>query len=262
MADSDHFLEGGYMSSVVRRGNTVRRPKKPWSATVMGLLRHLRERGFAGVPLPIGFDDEGREVLEFVEGEPGNYPLAPYMTSETVLVEAARLLRDFHDATLSYRAPRDAIWQFSDPDEREHEVICHNDFAPYNMVFREQRLRAIIDFDTAGPGPRIWDVAYAAYRFVPLSADPHSEALGWRLPYDRGELLRAFCDSYGLERPETLLPTVERRLEALLSLIAQGAAAGDPRFEQVMAEGHHENYQRDISFINHNRRLLAQALDN
>lgn len=54
---------------------------------------------------------------------------------------------------------------------------------------------------------------------------------------------------------------MERRLEALISLIERGVAAGDPRFERVVDEGHRENYELDISFINRNRRLLARALD-
>ena len=49
-------------------------------------------------------------------------------------------------------------------------MICHNDVAPYNTVFVDGRPRALIDFDTAGPGPRVWDIAYAAYTFVPLGA--------------------------------------------------------------------------------------------
>jgi thiamine kinase-like enzyme len=36
-------------------------------------------------------------------------------------------------------------------------VICHNDFAPYNLVFTDWRPHAIIDFDTAGPRPRAWN---------------------------------------------------------------------------------------------------------
>ncbi|MFI2076838.1 MULTISPECIES: hypothetical protein [Streptomyces] len=29
-----------------------------------------------------------------------------------------------------------------------------------------------IDWDTAGPASRLWDVAYAVHGFIPLSADP------------------------------------------------------------------------------------------
>ena len=82
-------------------------------------------------------------------------------------MHAARLMRRYHDATVGYAPPDGAVWQLQ-ATPGPHEVICHNDFAPYNLVFTNWRPHAIIDFDTAGPGPRIWDVSYAAYRFVPL----------------------------------------------------------------------------------------------
>jgi hypothetical protein len=45
------------------------------------------------------------------------------------------------------------------------------DFAPYNHVFRDGQFVGAIDFDICYPGPRLWDLAYTAYRYVPLT--PH-----------------------------------------------------------------------------------------
>ncbi|MDD6792702.1 MAG: phosphotransferase, partial [Thermobifida fusca] len=78
------------------------------------------------------------------------------------------LLRRYHDATVGFVPPRDAVWQL--PERAPREVICHGDVAPYNTVFRTGLPVAFIDFDAAHPGPRLWDLALAAYRFVPLSA--------------------------------------------------------------------------------------------
>ncbi|MFD2351725.1 phosphotransferase [Nonomuraea ferruginea] len=75
------------------------------------------------------------------------------------------LLRAYHDATTGFTPPGDAAWYF--PPRQPAEVVCHADIAPYNCVFRDGAPVAFIDFDTAHPGPRLWDVAYAAYRFVP-----------------------------------------------------------------------------------------------
>ena len=44
---------------------------------------------------------------------------------------------------------------------------------------------ALIDWDFAAPGPRAWDVAFAAYRFVPLVSDQAAVGLGVVLPVVR-----------------------------------------------------------------------------
>lgn len=44
------------------------------------------------------------------------------------------LLRRYHDATVGFVPPRDAVWQL--PERAPREVICHGDVAPYNTVFR------------------------------------------------------------------------------------------------------------------------------
>src|SRR5688572_484699 len=94
-----------------------------------------------------------------------------WVRTEQVLTDVARALRQWHDATVGFSVP-DATWNLSPPGPRE--VICHNDFAPYNCVFRDGRFVAAIDFDFCSPGPRLWDIAYTVYRYVPLM--PPAEA--------------------------------------------------------------------------------------
>ena len=219
-----------------------------------GLLRHLEARGFDGAPRFLGVDDRGREILTFITGEVGSYPLPAYMWSDEMLASAARLLRSLHDATLGYVATDGAVWQFSDPDPARHEVICHNDVAPYNTVFVDRRPRAFIDFDTAGPGPRVWDVAYAAYTFVPLASFvPRAD--GRVVPYDpaqhaeeRARRLRLLGSAYGLQIGD-LLPTVVRRLEAVCELLIERAEAGDDTYQRLIAEGHLDHYRREVAFV-------------
>jgi aminoglycoside phosphotransferase (APT) family kinase protein len=86
-----------------------------------------------------------------------------WVWSSVVLTDVARALRQWHDATCQFDLV-DAVWGF---DAREPgEVICHNDFAPYNCVFRGGRFAGAIDFDLCSPGPRLWDIAYTAYRYA------------------------------------------------------------------------------------------------
>jgi aminoglycoside phosphotransferase (APT) family kinase protein len=49
------------------------------------------------------------------------------------------------------------------------EVMCHGDFAPYNVTIVDGEAFGIIDFDTLHPGPKMWDIAYAVYRWVPFT---------------------------------------------------------------------------------------------
>ena len=62
---------GTQPSNARRRGDVVSyREAGPWSTTVLTLLRHLEEAGFAGVPRVAGsgFAAAGREMLSYVPG--------------------------------------------------------------------------------------------------------------------------------------------------------------------------------------------------
>ncbi len=170
-AQAEEPLAGGNSTTVVRRGDTVRRTAGPWTPTIQALLRHLRAQGVTGVPEPLGTDEQGREVLSFLPGDVAHYPLPEWVWDESVLRDAGALLRRVHDASVGFLDARTAapVWQTA-PHEPA-EVVCHNDVAPYNMVFRDGTLVGLIDFDTASPGPRIWDLAYLGYRLAPLVAD-------------------------------------------------------------------------------------------
>ncbi|WP_237176567.1 aminoglycoside phosphotransferase family protein [Paenibacillus xylanexedens] len=176
----EEVLKGGNVNHIVRKGNNVLRPTGYWSPSVHELLKHLEKQCFEGAPRFLGIDDSDREIITFIPGEvSGNdYPeLEPYMWSNETLVGIALLLRRFHDATEGSTLITKGKWQLSYIDDREHEVICHNDTALYNVVFQKGAPLALIDYDMAGPGPRMWDIAYSLYTSVPLasfSPDPTS----------------------------------------------------------------------------------------
>jgi aminoglycoside phosphotransferase (APT) family kinase protein len=197
MTDSQP-LGGGNNTAVQRDGNTVLRACGPWSPFVHLVLRHLAAHGFHEAPVVIETTGS-TERLSFIEGEVGNDPLKPEVQTEAVLIEAARLLRRLHDIGASLTVPPDAVFQLPLESDQPRQVICHNDFAPYNCVFRGGHLVGIIDFDTAAPGSRLWDIAYAVYRFVPMITDGHARLSGWNPIPDRAARLRLFCDTYGLD---------------------------------------------------------------
>lgn len=161
-------LKGGNSSTVVRIGDKVHRSTGSWTVTIHKLLNQLRDQGIMEVPEVFDFDDQGREVLSFIQGDTGNYPLPDWLWSNNLLHESFSLMRKIHDAT-SIEDFEDAVWQ--QPVHEPQEVICHNDFAPYNMVFKNDHVVGLIDFDSASPGPRIRDFSYLAYRLIPFGED-------------------------------------------------------------------------------------------
>lgn len=212
------------------------------------LLAHLAEVGFAGAPKPYGLSADGRdELVEFLPGVVGHDFGAPEVRSDASLVAAARLLRGLHDATAGFVREAGDVWQL--PTREPAEVICHGDAATYNTVFRDQLPVAFIDFDTAHPGPRVWDAAYTAYRFVPLYAPDEVEH---SLPVpEAGRRLGLFADAYGLSEVErAALPGVAaERLRALVACMRKHAAAGHPAFSRHVAEGHDRRYLTDARWI-------------
>jgi len=92
-------LTGGTANrgNVVRIGDTVRRPLRETSPAAHALLGHLERAGFPGAPRFLGIDEEGREVLSYIEGVAPTPPYPPWALTDRALVEVARLLRDFHD---------------------------------------------------------------------------------------------------------------------------------------------------------------------
>lgn len=248
MAENEELLTGGGVNRVTRLGDTVRRPVGPWTPAVHRLLDHLAARGFAGAPRAHGLTEDGaREILDYLPGEVGHYPLPPEARSDDALRAAAALLRAFHDASADFPHRPGDVWQL--PPREPVEVVCHGDTATYNCVFRDGVPVAFIDFDTAHPGPRIWDVAYTAYRFVPLHAPGSVE--GTLPPQEQGRRLRLLADAYGLTPDErgTLVRTVSDRLHGLVRFMNERAAAGDAAYARHLADGHHRLYLADADYV-------------
>jgi phosphotransferase family enzyme len=236
--DIEQPLTGGnFDGEVVRVGDTVRRRAGPWTPAVHALLRHLDQVGFVGAPRAHGLDERGREVLDFIPGEAGRIPMEPYMRTDAVLTGVGRMLRALHDATAELVVPGAAAWRQAAADPGPTEVVCHNDWAPYNAVFREGRLVAFIDWDFARPGRRVWDLAWAALTWVPLWA---GEAAGPR----RASRLRLLCDAYGIVDRDEVVPAIRARVERTAAWIEGGAAAGDPVHVRLRDEGHAHGYRR------------------
>jgi hypothetical protein len=196
---------------VVRVGDTVRRPVSDRMEAVHALLAHFERVGFDGAPRALGTDERGREVLSFVEGDPA-LELVP--AADHVVADLGALLRRMHDAQAGFTLPVGVSWPARPIPPRPDDVVCHHDLFPPNVVFREGRPAALIDWDLAGPAPRLYDVASAANHWAPLR--PDDQAAAWGLGgADRGGRLRLLCDAYGLAAADrvALLDVVAHRNE-------------------------------------------------
>jgi len=221
---------GGNFSQAVRVGDTVRRRAGPWTPAVQSLLAHLEAVGFTAAPRSLGLDERGRAVLEYLPGDiHGGWPepMPPWMFEDVrTLKRAAELLRRYHDAVLTFRPPPDASWHQVAPGT--HELICHNDWSPYNAIFRDHEPTVMLDWDHTGPGSRVWDVASSAYTWVPLSPKSGELSLG-----QKAARLAVFCDTYGEVEPAAVLDVLPEQLRFVAHLVQTKASGGDPGAQKL-----------------------------
>lgn len=254
--NSGQALTGGNMSPVWRIGDTVHREAGPWTPHVHRLLSLLHARGVTGVPTPVGMDAEGREVLTYLPGDVGSSPLVGRQRCDSILVQAGRLLRAIHDATVEVADHWRTGWRA--PVREPVEVICHGDFAPYNCVFVDGDLVGVFDFDFAHAGPRAWDLGYALYRFVPLADPTHAEGFG--SPVEQAGRMRLFCDAYGMTDRSGLYEVVTARIQFMVDFLLEGQRIGDPRRIANIAAGHLAVYQHDLAYVERHRAVFESAL--
>jgi hypothetical protein len=230
MMDDEQVLASDGVTYVVRVGDTVRRPTRPFTATIQTYLKYLHAGGFHEAPIPLGYDEQGREVLSFVAGDVPQEPLPDYACTDEVLVRLGRLIRRLHDAAVDFTPPIDAVWGgvpgtpgdvvplFDKP-----ELIAHQDYCPGNVVFRDGLPAAFIDFDLSRPTTRVVDLVNAMYWWTPLM-HPSDRPPAMR-DADVPARVRILADAYGVtaEQRALIVPTALRR--AANSLPAMRAAA-------------------------------------
>ncbi len=216
---------------VVRIGDTVRRPQRSWSAATHALLLHLQAVGFEGAPRFLGVDSRGREVLSYIPGTAVVEPYPDWVLTDDALVSAAELLRAYHDAASTFD-PSPHAWAPSLPDDFVDTVVTHNDMKPDNVVFRDGRAVALIDFDLAGPGSRAWDVACAARLWAPLRPRVYIFDTRRGLEFER---FRLFVDTYGMSDSDRLRVTeaVRQNYQWFYHLIKSNAATGHAGFTKL-----------------------------
>ncbi|SCB19572.1 phosphotransferase enzyme family protein [Rhizobium multihospitium] len=231
-----------------RQGDLIVRPAAAWTPGVHALLAALHRHGFDAASISAGYDGAWERVT-YLPGDTGDLDDRTDMRGEMALWSAASLLRRYHDCSSLFAKGLEADYTWQLPARSPCEVICHGDFAPYNVVLNDGEVTGIIDFEAAHPGPRMWDLAYAIYRWAPLSSSVAIEGMD-TLAAQVGRA-RIFVDAYGLsiaERP-SLPDLIVERLEALLAFMEGEAARGIERYRRNLQDGHDRVYREDIAYI-------------
>jgi len=142
---------------------------------VHALLLHLEQCGFEGAPRYLGVDEQGREILSYIDGFAP--PHNGFSLSEEAVRAGARLVRDVHDLTQGTAFAAGS------------EVACHRNLSQPNFVFRDMVPVAIIDWDNTRPGTRVANLGEFLWAFV------HPALYGDGEPAAR--MLAAAVDEYG-----------------------------------------------------------------
>jgi hypothetical protein len=254
------LLEGGTANrgQVTRAGDTVRRPRRATSPATQALLQHLADVGFPGAPRFLGIDEQGREVLSYIPGAAVTPPYPAWSLTDEALVSVGHLLRDYHLAVATFD-PTPYSWPPSPPAPFAGGLVSHNDVNLDNVVFREGRAVALIDFDLASPGCRVWDIAGAARLWAPLRPECYVDE-GRR---DRSlARFRLFVDAYGptaTER-EAVVEAVRRNHEWSYDIVGTAAAHGHAGFADYWGSGARERAARTYEWYLENEDLLRDAL--
>lgn len=244
----EEALGGGNASgTVVRVGDTVRKPWRPTTDRTVDFMRTLRRRG-VDVPEPLGQDEAGRLVLEFVPGE-----LA--MDREPLDAERLRhvgvLVKAIHQASVGLPVPDD--WDVLIPPDRP-DLLCHNDLAAWNLIIDGDRL-VFIDWDGAGPSTRLWDLAYAAISFGRLVPTEAPEASARRLA--------AFLDGYDADGDlRAALPrTMARRARAMHGLLRRSHENGEEPWASMYTHGHGDHWARTADYVAQHEQAWRTAIE-
>ena len=209
-------LPGGFVTGVVRVGDTVRRQPSADAEFVHALLGWFERRGWTGAPRFLWTHERGREVLSFVDGHVAWQPVQPPpVTSEATLARVAVLVREFHDLTAGTPLAAGA------------EVVCHNDLSPKNTVYRDSGFGAEADrvhrlgHRRAGESDRKTSPTSAGSISASASAACSTPALA-------GRRMRLICDAYGLTDRGGLVETILWWQDRCWRGIDAKAAAGRP----------------------------------
>ena len=115
-------------------------------------------------------------------------------------------------------------------------MVAHNDLAPYNVAFVGDRVAGVFDWDVAGPGTVLFELAHLAWSAVPLFRPIADDAAADRL--------QVLADAYAGPSATAILDTVPARVRGVVDGIRAAIEAGDPGMGRLEAVGEPDRTER------------------
>ncbi len=236
--DAQRLIGGRTTLEVIRIGNTVHRPTGDHSMFVHTLLELLEKKGFPYSPCFLGVDEKGWEILTYIEG---TVPHGEVKWIDTELIQLTTVLRTFHDATAGEEI------------SGNEGVVCHNDFAPWNMVLINNTFAGIIDFDDAAPGKRVDDFAYFLWTFLELGEDVSAE--------EQARKIKMLSDVYGLFDGASVIEAILGQQEKILNKRKRLAEISKIQEDRDFSEKRVGKIKSEIEWVKKHRHSLEEVFN-
>lgn len=210
-----------------------------------GLLKFLAGQGWPCSPRIISAGPS-ESVLEYVEGIAAITPgLQQAAAADAPLAAVAALVREFHDLTAGSVYAAGA------------EVACHNDLDPRNTVYRASPAGlepvALIDWDIAGPGDRVHDLAHVCWTYTRLGPGADVAVIEHRLDVVMGSYRWAGSAAEVVDAMLWWQDRCWRGIEAK-------AASGDPAMTRLRDSGAARQVRDAFGWVASHRAGLAAHL--
>ena len=224
----EEVLLGGLETGrVLKVGQTVRRAAGPWTPTIQALLAHLHIKGFPA-PQPLGLDEQGREVVSFLEGRASNWPWPAALLDVSGAKQVGALLRRYHAAARDFVPPSPALWRHGPQALAAGEVVLHGDFGPHNLIWSDTDVTGVIDFELARPGDPLEDAGFAVIRAAQLRPNAMTRPVGFETPPDRAARLDAFSQGFGAARGTLVAAALRAQAGEIERIVRLGGAGVEP----------------------------------